>query len=169
MDFYQRLGDLLKQTLDNGEIVFIKTEDVQNQSKSDFHKSQSQSSPNPTPKGNEFNESPILKNRSSHLEYERPLQNGTIYHGGEGLNFSPDNLNKNFSPQKKLSPEIERAFRFFNLSPDSSMEEIKKAYKEKIKYYHPDKYQGNDVLLKIATDKTKQAVEYYDLICKWSL
>ena len=46
-------------------------------------------------------------------------------------------------------------------------EDLKKAYKDKLKYYHPDRHADNETLQKIATDKTRQVVEAYNLIVKF--
>ena len=42
----------------------------------------------------------------------------------------------------------------------------KKVYKEKLKYFHPDKYDKNPVLKKVATNKTRMIVEAYELLMK---
>ena len=44
---------------------------------------------------------------------------------------------------------------------------MKKAYKERLKYFHPDKHTGNAILEKIATDKTRQVVESFELIMNY--
>ena len=49
----------------------------------------------------------------------------------------------------------------------ATTEDVKKAYKEKIKYYHPDRHTVNAVMQKIATDKTRQVVEAFTLIMKF--
>ncbi|MBQ2081594.1 MAG: DnaJ domain-containing protein, partial [Treponema sp.] len=51
------------------------------------------------------------------------------------------------------------------IETSATPDDVKKAYKEKIKYYHPDKYNDNPVLQKVATDKTRQVVESYKLLC----
>ena len=45
--------------------------------------------------------------------------------------------------------------------------EIKTAFKEKIKFFHPDKQKNIPVLQKIATDRTAQIVEAYKKIQDW--
>lgn len=65
---------------------------------------------------------------------------------------------------RPVSPQLERAYRLLGIPPDADAEAVKKAYKSRIRYFHPDKYQGNAVLQKVATDKTRQVVEAYELI-----
>ena len=48
---------------------------------------------------------------------------------------------------------------------NASMDEIKEAYKELIKKYHPDKYQNNP-LADLAQEKLKEINEAYDYLCK---
>ena len=48
---------------------------------------------------------------------------------------------------------------------DASMDEIKTAYKELVKKYHPDKYQNNP-LSDLAEEKLQEVNEAYETICK---
>ncbi len=65
-----------------------------------------------------------------------------------------------------ISPKIIRACHLLDITVSASKEDVKKAYKEKIKYYHPDKYEKNPVLRSVANKKTKMIVEAYDLLLK---
>ena len=51
------------------------------------------------------------------------------------------------------------------VSPDASDEEIKKAYRELARKYHPDNYQNNP-LADLAEEKMKAINEAYDAITK---
>ena len=51
------------------------------------------------------------------------------------------------------------------VSPNASDEEIKKAYRELVKKYHPDNY-ANNPLADLAEDKMKEVNEAYDAIVK---
>lgn len=46
-------------------------------------------------------------------------------------------------------------------------DEIKSAYREKIKFFHPDKQKDIPILQKIATDRTAKIVEAYNRITDW--
>ena len=68
---------------------------------------------------------------------------------------------------KKITKELSQALHFFDISFSASEEELKKSYREKLKYYHPDKYKHNKILKKISTEKTRQIVDTYKLICSY--
>ena len=54
-------------------------------------------------------------------------------------------------------------YQVLGVSPNSSEDEIKKAYKELVKKYHPDQYQGNP-LSDVAQEKMAEVNEAYDVI-----
>ena len=97
-------------------------------------------------------------------------------------NFSKENVSKNktraeqknqtehlknkISSLKKITPEVERACRLLDITASANQDDVKKAYKEKLKYFHPDKYDKNPVLKKVATNKTRMIVEAYELLMK---
>ena len=65
---------------------------------------------------------------------------------------------------KSVDPEIQRAMRLLDISEGASRDEITRAYKKKLMYFHPDRYASNPVLEKVATKKTEQIIEAYKLI-----
>ena len=56
-------------------------------------------------------------------------------------------------------------YKVLGVSPDASDEEVKKAYREMAKKYHPDNYQNNP-LADLAQEKMKEINEAYDTITK---
>lgn len=56
-------------------------------------------------------------------------------------------------------------YKVLGVSSDAADEEIKKAYREMVKKYHPDNY-ANNPLADLAEDKMKQINEAYDIIQK---
>ena len=56
-------------------------------------------------------------------------------------------------------------YEVLGVSRGASEEEIKKAYRELVQKYHPDKYAGNP-LEDLAQEKMKEINEAYDTICK---
>lgn len=130
---YDRLGDLLNETLESGEIKFIHIED----------KDEVPVEAAPVKDAHTEEESP-----SSFKQRKEPAKKKRIVY-------------------RKLTPELERQYRILDITVSATLEEVKKAYKEKIKYYHPDKHEGNLVLKKVATDKTRQVVEAYNAIVKF--
>lgn len=60
---------------------------------------------------------------------------------------------------------MKNPYEVLGVKPDASQEEIKKAYKELAKKYHPDQY-GNNPLRDLAEDKMRELNEAYDYIMK---
>ncbi len=182
---YDRLGDLLNETLEAGEIKFVKVPvqehekimaentdgkaaekkssvDMENSSEKESVAAETKFEKESSPfEGENLHER--FSKKSPEPEYHRPEATGTIYHGNGG-GFSESRYTPRQFVYKKVTPEIERAFRILDLAIQSTAEEAKKAFKEKVKYYHPDRYADNPVLQKVATDKTRQVVESYKLI-----
>ena len=65
---------------------------------------------------------------------------------------------------RRISPELEKAFSLLGLESTADKDAVKKAYKEKLLSYHPDRYAGKDVMEKLANDKTREVVAAYRLI-----
>ena len=57
-------------------------------------------------------------------------------------------------------------YKVLGVSRDADQETIKKAYRDRLMYFHPEKHKDNPVLQKVANDKTRQILEAYDLIVK---
>lgn len=58
-------------------------------------------------------------------------------------------------------------YEVLGVSENATDEEIKKAYKELVKKYHPDKYQNNP-LADLAEEKLQEVNEAYDMLMKGS-
>jgi len=56
-------------------------------------------------------------------------------------------------------------YEVLGVSPNASDEEIKRAYKELVKKYHPDKYHNNP-LADLAEEKLQEVNEAYDILMK---
>ena len=57
-------------------------------------------------------------------------------------------------------------YEVLGVSPNASDDEIKKAYRQLVKKYHPDRYAGNASAQARASEKLKQVNEAYDMIEK---
>lgn len=57
-------------------------------------------------------------------------------------------------------------YQVLGVSPNATDEEIKKAYRQLVKKYHPDRYAGDPRAQEAASEKLKQINEAYDLIGK---
>lgn len=152
---YDRLGDLLSKTLETG---FVKTaapgKKVKDgaRKKNTEQKLRSAAEQNQTATRRE-NTANRRENTATHRENTATHENrqSFVYH----------------SAVKKITPELARAYRLLGITFSATTEDVKKAYKEKIKYYHPDRHTVNAVMQKIATDKTRQVVEAFTLIMKF--
>ena len=57
-----------------------------------------------------------------------------------------------------LPADARDALAFFGLDETASRDDARKAYHEKLKYYHPDRHGGNPVLQKVAREKTRSVI-----------
>lgn len=132
---YDRLGDLLNETLEAGEVKFIRIDKNGTISEAGAQE--------------------IKEDNDDHSKKE------------EKVSSSNHSSKKEYVIYKKITPEIERCYRLLDVSISANLDDIKKAYKEKIKYYHPDRHADNPILLKVSTDKTRQIVEAYKVLVEF--
>lgn len=160
---YDRLGDLLSKTLETG---FVKTaapgKKVKDgaRKKNTEQKLRSAAEQNKTATHRE-NTTTRRENTSTRRENTANRRENTATHRENRQSFVYH------SAVKKITPELARAYRLLGITFSATTEDVKKAYKEKIKYYHPDRHTVNAVMQKIATDKTRQVVEAFTLIMKF--
>ena len=163
---YDRLGDLLKETLDAGSVKFVRVEIPEAE---DRGKDKNQAQEKDSEVKKEKFEDPadfVLKNERFREDYHTG-QTGTVYHSSDAGKFSQREYVPKSFVYKKLTPEIENAYKLLDIPTSSSPDEIKKAYKEKIKSFHPDRYEGNETLSHAATEKTRLIVEAYKTLVKF--
>lgn len=63
--------------------------------------------------------------------------------------------------------DLDSAYHALNIKPNSTDQEIKRAYRKLISQYHPDKLMGQGVpedMIKVATEKAQEIQAAYDLI-----
>ena len=160
---YDRLGDLLSKTLETG---FVKTaapgKKVKDgaRKKNTEQKLRSAAEQNKTATHRE-NTTTRRENTTTRRENTSTRRENTATHRENRQSFVYH------SAVKKITPELARAYRLLGITFSATTEDVKKAYKEKIKYYHPDRHTVNAVMQKIATDKTRQVVEAFTLIMKF--
>lgn len=159
---YDRLGDLLSKTLETG---FVKTaapgKKVKDgaRKKNTEQKLRSAAEQNQTATRRE-NTATRRENTATRRENTANRRENTATHENRQAFVY-------HSAVKKITPELARAYRLLGITFSATTEDVKKAYKEKIKYYHPDRHTVNAVMQKIATDKTRQVVEAFTLIMKF--
>lgn len=146
---YDRLGDLLSKTLETG---FVKTAASGKKVKDGARKKNTEQKLRSAAEQNQTaTRRENTANRRENTATHRENRQSFVYH----------------SAVKKITPELARAYRLLGITFSATTEDVKKAYKEKIKYYHPDRHTVNAVMQKIATDKTRQVVEAFTLIMKF--
>lgn len=165
---YDRLGDLLSKTLETG---FVKTAAPSKKVKDGARKKNTEQKLRSAAEQNQTathreNTANRRENTATRRENTAKRRENTATHE----NTSTHENRQSFvyhSAVKKITPELVRAYRLLGITFSATTEDVKKAYKEKIKYYHPDRHTVNAVMQKIATDKTRQVVEAFTLIMKF--
>lgn len=158
---YDRLGDLLSKTLETG---FVKTAAPGKKVKDGARKKNTEQKLRSAAEQNQT--ATRRENTANRRENTATRRENTATHE----NTSTHENRQSFvyhSAVKKITPELARAYRLLGITFSATTEDVKKAYKEKIKYYHPDRHTVNAVMQKIATDKTRQVVEAFTLIMKF--
>lgn len=80
---------------------------------------------------------------------------------------SRNKQNNSYNQNDNSSIDIEKAYLILKIGSNSSIEEIKSAYKNRIKEYHPDKTSGlGEEIQKVAQLKTQEINEAYSLLKK---
>ena len=89
--------------------------------------------------------------------------------GGNGREKQEGQDDKSEGGKKKRPvPEgLKSDFAELGLSPDSTMEECKEAYKKLLKIHHPDRHANHEENMKKATAKTARVNASYERLMKW--
>ncbi|WP_443739641.1 J domain-containing protein [Treponema sp.] len=151
---YDRLGDLLSKTLETG---FVKTAAPGKKVKDGARKKNTEQKLRSAAEQNQT--ATRRENTANRRENTATHENTSTHENRQSFVYH--------SAVKKITPELARAYRLLGITFSATTEDVKKAYKEKIKYYHPDRHTVNAVMQKIATDKTRQVVEAFTLIMKF--
>lgn len=162
---YDRLGDLLSGVLEAGKIpqnnsngghsekkvsfFYIPAEDADKEQKSgsgDF-------SFKKTEKAESGGKSQKAKPK---IKLEDLIKAGIINEKIDG---------KNPEKAKKIPNQAEeRALRLLGLTGSESLDDAKKAYREKLKVFHPDRNKENPLLQKIAREKTTAILDAWKIL-----
>ena len=161
--FYDRLGDLLSETLEAGHVNFIRLEREYDAGEGEENFSSTNGSASSAGEATSS-----TKGSTSSTVHATSFINRATSFEKESASSTRSSTSTSSTRKrviyKHITPEISKAFRLLDITPSANLEDLKKAYKEKIKYYHPDKFQNNPVMEKVATDKTRQVVEAYALL-----
>ena len=76
--------------------------------------------------------------------------------------------NDSNNPHNTTPNALAKAYAILGLQPNATAEEVKQAYRNMAKKYHPDRVITEDAAIKKgAEEKFKQVQEAYELICKY--
>lgn len=138
---YDRLGDMLSDALESGNFFAEeKNQKEKTQEEKSRKEAETSQSPDREKSANQFHdreESAGQTKKTEKISGRRP---------------------------KKLSPAEQSALKTLGLDENASLEEAKKAYREKLKYYHPDRHGDNPVLQKVAREKTRLVLESWEIL-----
>jgi len=62
--------------------------------------------------------------------------------------------------------DLEASYRALGLKPGASLEEARRAYHQRLKFFHPDRHQASPGLLRKTTEETKKLNLAYERICQ---
>src|SRR4051812_34835736 len=61
---------------------------------------------------------------------------------------------------------LEESYRVLGLKPGASFQEVRRSYRDMVKFFHPDRHQASPGLLRKATEETKKLNLAYERVCK---
>lgn len=158
---FDKLGDLLSEALDSGKTSFReeKKESVNSEPKKDTENSDIKTQESIPSKEQEDDRSKKTDNQQTKQKQERAYTRVN----------EQDKQKSNYTIYKNLSllENIKQALGALSLPEDATAEQAKKAYHEKLMYYHPDKWGNNQVLQKIAREKTQGVINAWTLLEEW--
>ena len=152
---YDRLGDMLHDVLESGTVPARSATSVGSQT------AEENANGAKTDKHNNFADG---KTQSTEIP---PRQNND-----SGQHRQNAGKPKQNAPRKErrslvypvLPTDVREALAFFGLDETASRDDAKKAYHEKLKYYHPDRHGGNPVLQKVAREKTRSVIAAWETL-----
>jgi hypothetical protein len=146
--FYDRLGDLLSDTLRNGKLPHEEDTDT------------AESSESPVT----FIGNSDIRRAQRILNGNRARPRGSVIHTG-----SEDSSRiRTFAARELVVPDAVRsAFDVLGVPSSSSVQTVHDAYRTRLKYYHPDSNISNETVQKIAKEKTQQLNEAYSIVTAW--
>lgn len=147
---YDRLGDMLHDVLESGTVPVHSATTIGPQA------AEENADGAKTDKHNKF-----ADGKTQSAEKTSPQQNND-----SGQHRKNAEQPKQNAPRKKrrssvypvLPADVREALAFFGLEETASRDDAKKAYHEKLKYYHPDRHGDNPVLQKVAREKTRSVI-----------
>ncbi len=143
---YDRLGDLLSSALESGKIPEQKDSGIP----AEAERNDAVSKTNTIPQE-------AARIKAAHfLNVKKSRRKGEIIHA--------ENLTQNVH---LLPDSVSCAYGILGIAPDAAEDDIRSAYRAKLKMFHPDSNSGNETIQKIARQKTAEIIDSYKLITNW--
>lgn len=146
---YDRLGDLLSSALESGKIPEQKNSGIPVEE----NRNNSASKKNTVPLSAQKIQAARL------LNVKKGRRKGEIIHA--------ENLTHDVHSYRILPAPVSRAFEVLGIAPDAAEDDIRSAYRAKLKMFHPDSNSSNETIQKIARLKTAEIIDSYKLITDW--
>lgn len=164
---YDRLGDMLHDVLESGAIpADDRTSAQAAHNPADDTRAGGSDSHAAEPHG-QTAEEPAF--RSTHGEKEASYRHDA--HNAENRQRRGEQYARTTRRKKRrvsiaplMPAQARNALAFLGLTETATREDAKKAYHEKLKYYHPDRHGDNPVLQKVAREKTQRVIEAWETL-----
>lgn len=136
---YDRLGDLLSSALESGEIPRKKSPGTS------------------APSSEEKQSSPVQNagkiKAARILSAKKKIRKGEVIHAYKTAVPVPD--------------YVVHSYTVLGIKTDATEEQIKNAYRAKLKMFHPDSNSSNETVQKVARQKTLEIIEAYKILTDW--
>lgn len=152
MDAFEKLGKLINQKLSTNEKIMTDVNDLRKDKSSDS------STSDVSKKKIENKSSPKNKTSAKKIKIDSPKKR---------IKASVIKFQSNANPKRMIPPDVKKAYDFFSLNENASEKEINDAYHAKLKTYHPDNKSQNEIVQKVANQKTKETLDAYKTIKAW--
>ena len=146
---YDRLGDLLSSALESGKIPEQKNSGIPSEEEQNNSASKKNTAPRRAQK--------IQASRL--LNVKKSRRKGEIIHA--------ENLTHDVHSYRILPAPVSRAYEVLGIANDASEDDIRSAYRAKLKMFHPDSNSSNETIQKIARLKTAEIIDSYKMITDW--
>ncbi|MBL7480256.1 co-chaperone DjlA [Legionella bononiensis] len=116
----------------------------------------------------DFNYSSYAQQQQEQTQQQTHQQQQQQHHYKEYSHSSSSQKQYQYKPQSPQN-NLAHAYALIEVSPDSSKQEVKRAYRRLLSRNHPDKLiaQGlPEEMIKLANDKTHKIMKAYELICQ---
>jgi DnaJ-domain-containing protein 1 len=138
---YDRLGDLLSSALESGEIPRKTDPEI--------------SVPAPERKKPDSSVKERRKTTGTRIIFgKKDIRKGEVIHAYQSTVSLPD--------------YVARSYAVLGIKENATEEQIRNAYRSKLKIFHPDSNAGNGTIQKIALQKTSEIIEAYKTVKDWT-